>query len=159
LAVPEHADLCRGLDHLWKPACLPGESVAGDVVRAGMVVSSPWSELFRVCINPTYLIFGSELKVCLPLSHTDVIQIPYMTVLSLGFLISPRYMTVLSLGFLMSPRYMTVLSLGFLMSSYLKWSGLTEAEVSVYRGVGAITGLIATFLYPWLRRVLGEVGW
>ena len=52
---------------------------------------------------------------------------------------------------------MTVLSLGFLMSSYLKWSGLTEAEVSVYRGVGAITGLIATFLYPWLRRMLDEL--
>lgn len=33
---------------------------------------------------------------------------------------------------------MTVLSLGFLMTSFLKWTGLTEAEVSVYRGIGAL---------------------
>ncbi len=51
--------------------------------------------------------------------------------------------------------YMTVLSLGFLMTSYLKWSGLTEAEVSLYRGIGAITGLLATFIYPSLRRGIG----
>ncbi|GLC41594.1 hypothetical protein PLESTB_000698500 [Pleodorina starrii] len=44
--------------------------------------------------------------------------------------------------------YMTVLSLGFLMTSFLKWSGLTEAEVSGYRGIGALTGLAATALFP-----------
>jgi len=49
-----------------------------------------------------------------------------------------------------------VLSLGFLMTSYLKWCGLTEAEVSIYRGVGAITGLMATFVYPTLRKQMGE---
>jgi hypothetical protein len=33
-----------------------------------------------------------------------------------------------------------VLNLGFLMTSYFKWTGLTEAEVSVYRGIGALVG-------------------
>ncbi len=41
------------------------------------------------------------------------------------------------------------------MTSYLKWSGLTEAEVSLYRGIGAVTGLLATFIYPSLRRGIG----
>lgn len=52
--------------------------------------------------------------------------------------------------------YMTVLSLGFLMTSYLTWTGLTEAEVSVYRGIGAITGLLSTAIFPFLSRKAGE---
>ncbi|PNH07594.1 Solute carrier family 40 member 1 [Tetrabaena socialis] len=51
--------------------------------------------------------------------------------------------------------YCTVLSLGFLMTSYLKWTGLTEAEVSAYRGVGALTGLAATAIYPALSARAG----
>ncbi|KAG2495007.1 hypothetical protein HYH03_006940 [Edaphochlamys debaryana] len=51
--------------------------------------------------------------------------------------------------------YMSVLSLHALMTSYLKWSGLTEAEVSVYRGAGALTGLAATVLFPLLQRTVG----
>ncbi|KAG2435780.1 hypothetical protein HXX76_006976 [Chlamydomonas incerta] len=51
--------------------------------------------------------------------------------------------------------YMTVLSLGFLMTSFLKWTGLTEAEVSVYRGIGALTGLAATVLFPPLSKWAG----
>ncbi|GAX73941.1 hypothetical protein CEUSTIGMA_g1391.t1 [Chlamydomonas eustigma] len=53
--------------------------------------------------------------------------------------------------------YMTVLSLGFLMTSYLKWCGLTEAEVSLYRGVGALTGLLATLIFPAMSRKIGNV--
>ena len=56
----------------------------------------------------------------------------------------------------MPSPYDQVLSLGFLMTSYLKWCGLTEAEVSIYRGIGAITGLLATFVYPTLRKQMGE---
>ncbi|GAX73942.1 hypothetical protein CEUSTIGMA_g1392.t1 [Chlamydomonas eustigma] len=51
--------------------------------------------------------------------------------------------------------YMTVLSLGFLMTSYLRWCGLTEAEVSLYRGVGALTGLLATLIFPAVRKKIG----
>ncbi|GFR50401.1 hypothetical protein Agub_g12618, partial [Astrephomene gubernaculifera] len=51
--------------------------------------------------------------------------------------------------------YMTVLSLGFLMTSYLKWSGMSEAEVSGYRGVGALTGLAATAIFPPLSKRAG----
>ena len=47
------------------------------------------------------------------------------------------------------------LTLRYLMISYLKWCGLTEAEVSVYRGVGAVTGLLATLAYPTLRNLTG----
>ena len=43
--------------------------------------------------------------------------------------------------------YCTVLSLGFLMTSFLKWSGMTEVEVAMYRGLGALTGLAATVFY------------
>lgn len=53
--------------------------------------------------------------------------------------------------------YMTVLSLGFLMTSYLKWSGLSEAEIGAFRGVGAVTGIAATAVYPSLQRRLGAV--
>lgn len=51
--------------------------------------------------------------------------------------------------------YMTVLSLGFLMTSYLRWTGLTQAELAGYRGIGALTGLAATAIFPPLRRRLG----
>ncbi|KAL6755200.1 hypothetical protein V8C86DRAFT_3137942 [Haematococcus lacustris] len=51
--------------------------------------------------------------------------------------------------------YCTVLSLGFLMTAYLQWTGLTAAEVSVYRGVGALTGLAATLVFPPAARHLG----
>lgn len=44
------------------------------------------------------------------------------------------------------------------MTSYLKYCGLTEAEVSVYRGIGSITGLLATLVYPALRKRMGERG-
>jgi MFS-type transporter involved in bile tolerance (Atg22 family) len=54
------------------------------------------------------------------------------------------------------PSLLQVLSLGFLMTSYLKWCGLTEAEVSLYRGVGALTGLLATFIFPGMSRKIGK---
>ena len=50
-----------------------------------------------------------------------------------------------------------VLSLGFLMTSYLKWAGLTQAEVASYRGIGALTGLAATVVFPKMVSSIG--GW
>lgn len=49
----------------------------------------------------------------------------------------------------------SVLTLGFLMTSYLHWGGLTEAEISVFRGVGALSGLGATAIFPMLAPRLG----
>ena len=52
--------------------------------------------------------------------------------------------------------YLTVLSLGLLMTAYLKWQGMTEAELSLYRGAGAISGLLATVVFPMLHTRLGQ---
>jgi iron-regulated transporter 1 len=51
--------------------------------------------------------------------------------------------------------YFTVLSLGFMMTAYVKHQGLTEVVVSIFRAAGALTGILATFLYPWLQKRLG----
>lgn len=41
------------------------------------------------------------------------------------------------------------------MTAYLKWQGMSEAELSLYRGVGAISGLLATVVFPALHKRLG----
>lgn len=46
---------------------------------------------------------------------------------------------------------------GLLMTAYLKSLGMTEAVLSLFRGVGAASGVAATFTYPVLHRKLGEV--
>lgn len=51
--------------------------------------------------------------------------------------------------------YLNVLSLGILMTGYLKWKGMTEATLSVFRGLGAIAGLSATFAFPALHGGIG----
>lgn len=51
--------------------------------------------------------------------------------------------------------YCTVLSLGFLMTAFLRWCGMSEAEVSLYRGVGAIAGLLATWVFPPMNACMG----
>ena len=35
-----------------------------------------------------------------------------------------------------------------LMTAYLKWQGLTEAKLSLYRGAGAVSGLAAIDIVP-----------
>ena len=35
-----------------------------------------------------------------------------------------------------------------LMTAYLKWQGLTEAELSLYHGAGAVSGLAAIDIVP-----------
>lgn len=52
--------------------------------------------------------------------------------------------------------YLTALSLGLLMTAYLKWQGMSEAELSLYRGAGAISGLLATVVFPMLHSRLGK---
>lgn len=53
--------------------------------------------------------------------------------------------------------YLTVLSLGLLMTAYLKWQGMTEAVLSLYRGAGAVSGLLATVAFPPIHKVAGNV--
>ena len=43
------------------------------------------------------------------------------------------------------------------MTAYLKWQGMSEAELSLYRGAGAISGLLATVVFPALHKRLGEL--
>ena len=49
-----------------------------------------------------------------------------------------------------------VLSMGLLMTAYLNAEGMTEAELSVYRGAGAVSGVAATFAFPCLQKRAGE---
>lgn len=52
--------------------------------------------------------------------------------------------------------YLTVLSLGLLMTAYLKWQGMTEAELSLYRGAGALSGLLSTTVFPTIHNKTGK---
>lgn len=52
--------------------------------------------------------------------------------------------------------YFTVLSLGLLMTAYLKWQGMSEAVLSLYRGAGAISGLLATVAFPPIHKIAGS---
>lgn len=55
--------------------------------------------------------------------------------------------------------WITVLSPhSVLLTAFLKigWQ-LPESEIGVFRGLGALFGLIATFVYPWLRRTKSTV--
>eukprot|EP00887_Chlorella_sp_A99_P000187 scaffold13.g187.t1 len=51
--------------------------------------------------------------------------------------------------------YLTVMSFGSLMTAYLKWLGMPEAELSVYRGLGAVSGIAATVVFPHAQRWVG----
>ncbi|KAL0018471.1 hypothetical protein WJX77_004008 [Trebouxia sp. C0004] len=51
--------------------------------------------------------------------------------------------------------YLTVLSLGLLMTAYLKWQGMSEAELSLYRGAGAVSGLLSTVVFPTIHKRSG----
>lgn len=41
------------------------------------------------------------------------------------------------------------------MTAYLKWQGMTEAELSLYRGAGAVSGLLSTLVFPSLHHAAG----
>lgn len=44
------------------------------------------------------------------------------------------------------------------MTAYLKWQGMTEAELSLYRGAGAISGLLSTTVFPTIHNKTGKQG-
>ena len=44
---------------------------------------------------------------------------------------------------------------GLMMTAYLKWRGLPETVISLYRGGGALSGIAATLLFPRIQRKLG----
>ena len=46
---------------------------------------------------------------------------------------------------------------GLLMTAYLKYLGMAETELSIYRGLGALSGVLATFAFPWLQRTTGKL--
>lgn len=60
-------------------------------------------------------------------------------------------------AFALALLYLTVLSFGLLMTAYLNWKGLSEAELSIYRALGAAAGILTTFLFPWLHSKLGKL--
>jgi Ferroportin1 (FPN1) len=41
------------------------------------------------------------------------------------------------------------------MTAYLKWLGMSEAVLSLFRGLGAVAGVAATFSYPLLHNKTG----
>lgn len=43
------------------------------------------------------------------------------------------------------------------MTAYLKSLGMSEAVLSLFRGLGAVTGVAATFTYPLLHSKLGAL--
>lgn len=47
--------------------------------------------------------------------------------------------------------YLTVMSFGTLMTAFLKWKGMKETELSIYRGLGALSGIAATFFFPFFH--------
>eukprot|EP00210_Caulerpa_lentillifera_P006279 g5998.t1 len=51
--------------------------------------------------------------------------------------------------------HLTVLSFGVLMTAYVKWLGLTEAILSLYRGFGALTGVLGAKAFPYIHKRLG----
>ena len=59
-------------------------------------------------------------------------------------------------AFSLATVYLTVLSFGVLMTAYLNWSGMTEAELSIYRGLGALAGVSMTFIFPPLQHSIGR---
>ena len=55
--------------------------------------------------------------------------------------------TMVSYSFL----YCTVLSFGSLMTVYIRWGGITDHWIGIFRGMAAITGFAATLIYPCCR--------
>mmetsp|Transcript_120086 Transcript_120086/g.345236 ORF Transcript_120086/g.345236 Transcript_120086/m.345236 type:complete len:454 (+) Transcript_120086:42-1403(+) len=58
-------------------------------------------------------------------------------------------------AFALSLLHLTVLSFGLQMTGYVLILGLDPALIAVYRGVGEVFGLAATYASPWFVRRLG----
>lgn len=110
-----------------------------------------------VCVVPT----NEHAKVaCFTLDHisTRFLGSPASyrsTAISRSAVLSrrqPVFPAALSLALL----YLTVLSFGLLATAYLKWRGMSEAELSLFRGLGAVAGISATLVFPRLHTGFGE---
>ena len=64
---------------------------------------------------------------------------------------------VFLLSFSFCVLYMTVLDGGTLNTGYLKWRGISDGILGTSRGIGAVFGLIGTFVFPVLVRYLESV--
>ncbi|KAG2776777.1 hypothetical protein JG687_00015063 [Phytophthora cactorum] len=53
--------------------------------------------------------------------------------------------------------YMTILSGGALNTAYLKWRGISNSLLGASRGAGAVTGLVGTLIFPYLRNSMKRV--
>ncbi|GFY83849.1 iron regulated 1 [Actinidia rufa] len=60
-------------------------------------------------------------------------------------------------GVALALLYFTVLSFGTLMTAALEWEGIPAYVIGIARGVGAIIGIAATFLFPILQSRLSTL--
>lgn len=67
-----------------------------------------------------------------------------------------RQETVLP-GVALAVLYFTVLSFGTLMTATLEWKGIPAYVIGIARGIGAIVGILATFLYPVLHSRISTI--
>jgi iron-regulated transporter 1 len=64
---------------------------------------------------------------------------------------------VFLLSFAFCSLYMTILDGGALNTAYLKWRGIPDSILGSSRGAGAVFGLVGTFIFPYVRKLLGRV--
>jgi len=57
-------------------------------------------------------------------------------------------------AFCLGMLYFTVLSFGTLMTGYLKWCGMGNTEQSGFRAIGAVAGVMASLVFPFLMKHL-----
>lgn len=53
--------------------------------------------------------------------------------------------------------YMTILNGSALNTAYLKWRGIPESIIGATRGAGAVSGLLGTIAFPYMRAFFGRV--
>ena len=58
-------------------------------------------------------------------------------------------------AFALALIYLTVMSFGTVMTGYLAWIGVSEFNLSIFRGLGAVSGVCATLAFPALYRIQG----
>lgn len=51
--------------------------------------------------------------------------------------------------------YLTVLSFGSIMTVYIRWAGVSDDRIGLFRGLAALFGYLGAVLYPWVSEWLG----
>ena len=96
-------------------------------------------------------------------SNSPALQTPKLEITDLKATSQATYMEALRVYFSQSclaaalslaMLYLTVLSFGPLMTAYLKYGGMKETELAVWRGAGAAAGILATLAFPYLQKTL-----